>query len=64
VRDAADADAVKAFAAAHGISLVASIQFDDAVRPSDLAGTPFVDATPNAAVAEIDRLAGRLLATN
>ena len=64
VRDAADADAVKAFAAAHGIPLVATIPFDDAVRLSDLAGTPFVDAQPNAAVAEIDRLAGWLLANN
>ena len=64
VRDAADADAVKAFAAAHGIPLVATIPFDDAVRLSDLAGMPFVDAQPNAAVVELDRLAGWLLANN
>jgi hypothetical protein len=55
---------VKAFAAAHGIPLVATIPFDDAVRLSDLARTPFVDAQPSAAVAEIDRLAGWLLANN
>jgi CO dehydrogenase maturation factor len=64
VRDAADADAVNAFAAAHGIPLVATIPFDDAVRLSDLAGTPFVDAQPNAAVSALDRLAGWLLANN
>jgi len=64
VRDAADADAVKAFAAAHGIPLVATIPFDDAVRLADLAGAPFVDAQPNAAVSELDRLAGWLLANN
>jgi CO dehydrogenase maturation factor len=64
VRDAADADAVTAFAAAHGIPLVATIPFDDAVRRADLAGTPFVDAQPNAAVSELDRLAGWLLANN
>ena len=64
VRDAADADAVRTFAAAHGIPLVATIPFDDAVRLSDLAGTPFVDAQPNAAVLELDRLAGWLLANN
>jgi len=55
--------AVKAFAAAHGIPLVATIPFDDAVRLADLAGTPFVDAQPNAAASELDRLAG-LLANN
>jgi CO dehydrogenase maturation factor len=63
-RDAADADAVTRFAAAHGIPLVATIPFDDAVRLSDLAGTSFVDAQPNAAVVEIDWLAGWLLANN
>ena len=64
VRDPADADAVMQFAAAHGIPLVATIPFDEAVRRSDLAGTPLVDAQPNAAVSEIDRLAGWLLANN
>ena len=64
VRDAADADAVQGFAAAHGIQLVATVPFDDAVRLADLAGTPLVDAPANAAVAEIDRLAGWLLANN
>lgn len=61
VRDAADAEAVKGFAAAHGIPLVAAIPFDDAVRLSDLSGTSVVDAQSNAAVLEIDRLAGWLL---
>jgi len=55
---------VKAFAAAHGIPLVATIPFDDAVRLADLAGTPFADAQPNAAASELDRLAGWLLANN
>ncbi len=64
VHDAADADAVKGFAAAHGIPIVATIPFDDAVRLADLAGTPLIDAPPNAAVSEIDRLADWLLANN
>ena len=61
VRDAADADAVQGFAAAHGVPVIGSIPFDDAVRLADLAGTPLVDAPANAAVSEIDRLAGWLL---
>ncbi len=64
VRDAADADAVTGFAAAHGIPIVASIPFDDAVRLADLAGSPLVDARPNEAVAAIDRLAEWLLTNN
>lgn len=61
VRDAADADAVQGFAAAHGIPLVAMIPYDDAVRLADLAGTPLIDAPANAAVAGIDRVALWLL---
>ena len=61
VRDAADASAVTSFAAAHAIPLAATIPFDDAVRLADLAGTSLLDATPNAASAELDRLAGVLL---
>ena len=61
IRDAADAEAVRQFAAAHGIPLVAEIPFDDAVRLSDLAGTPFIDVGGSTAVREIDRLAGWLL---
>src|SRR5207247_721828 len=64
IRDAADAEAVRAYAAAHGIELAAAIPFDDGVRRSDLAGTPLVDSTGGAALAEIDRLAGWLLANN
>ena len=64
VRDAADQEAVRGFAAAHGIPLVATVPFDDAVRLADLAGTPLIDAPANAAVAELDRLAGWLLANN
>jgi|SRR5919201_6155812 CO dehydrogenase maturation factor len=62
VRDAGDAAAVKTFAEAHGIPLVASIPFDEGVRRADLAGRPLVDAEAGAAVSEIDRLAGWLLA--
>ena len=62
IRDAADADAVGSYAAAHGIDLVAAIPFDDGVRLADLAGTPIIDSAPGAALTEIDRLAGWLLA--
>ena len=62
IRDPADADAVRAYAAAHGIDLVAEIPFDDGVRRADLTGTPIVDTAANAALTEIDRLADWLLA--
>jgi CO dehydrogenase maturation factor len=64
VRDAADAEAVTSFAAVHSIPLVATIPFDDAIRLADLAGTPAVDAPSSAAVFEIDRLAGWLIANS
>lgn len=64
IRDEADAAAVTGFAAAHGIPLVATIPFDDAVRLADPAGTPLLDAKESKAVTEIDRLAGWLLANN
>jgi CO dehydrogenase maturation factor len=64
VRDTADAEAVNGFAAAHGIPLVATIPFDDAIRLADLAGTPAIDAPASVAVSEIDRLAGWLIANS
>jgi CO dehydrogenase maturation factor len=64
VRDAADADAITGYASAHGIPLVASIPFDDAVRLADLGGTALIESPANAAVAAIDRLAGWLLSDN
>jgi len=64
LRDAADAEAVSGFAAAHAIPIVASVPFDDAVRLADLRGTSVLDAPSNAAVPAIDRLAGWLMSTN
>ena len=61
IRDVADAEAVRSYATAHGIELVAAIPYDDAVRLADLAGAPIVESTPGAAVSEIDRLVGWLL---
>jgi CO dehydrogenase maturation factor len=64
IRDAADSEAVRAYAAAHEIPLVASVPFDDAVRHADRAGTPLVDLPRSTAVSEIDRLAEWLLTEN
>jgi CO dehydrogenase maturation factor len=61
IRDDADAGAVRQFAETHGIQIAAEIPFDDTVRRSDLAGTPFIDAPGSAAVRAIDGLADWLL---
>jgi len=62
IRDAGDAAAVRRFAAAHDIPLVAEVPFDEAVRRSDLDGTAFIDVPDSTAVRAIDGLAGWLLA--
>lgn len=64
IRDEEDAAVVTSFAAAHGISLAAAVPFDEAVRRADQAGATPLDAPQSIAVAEIERLASRLLSAS
>ena len=61
LRHAGDTDAVRAYAAAHGIELAAQIPFDDDMRDAELEGKPPIDVPGSAAVKEIGRLADALL---
>jgi CO dehydrogenase maturation factor len=61
VRGERDETAVRDYCAKHGLEVIASIPFDDAVGEADRAGVPAIDHDPNAgAVAKIRELVERL----
>jgi CO dehydrogenase maturation factor len=61
MRDGEDATAVRDFAAAHGLSLVAEVPLDDAIRRGDLAGRAPIELPDSPAVISIAGLAAHLL---
>lgn len=61
IRDAGDAAAVREYARAHGLELIAEVPHDDWIRRADLAGRPPLDHPDSPAVAAIGALASRLL---
>lgn len=56
LRDDEDADAVAAFARAHGLPIVAQVPLDDAIRRGDLAGRAPIELTQSPAIASIASL--------
>lgn len=61
VEDDDDARRVEAFAAEHGLEVIASIPYDDEVRRADKSGRPVLDSAPGSpAVAAVERLLERL----
>lgn len=61
LRDEADAAAVRDFAAAHHLPLIAQVPFDDAIRRGDLAGRAAIELSDSPAIASIAALADQLL---
>lgn len=63
VRDAGEAEAIRAFAARHGLVLAAEVPHDEAVMRADLSGRPLLDTAPAdaPAVHAIGRLAAALI---
>lgn len=61
IRDAADATAVRDFAATHGLSIAVEIPLDDRIRRGDLAGLAAIDVQDSPAIAAIQSLAGTLV---
>lgn len=59
-RDDEDRDAIREFAANHGLTLVGEIPMDDHLRKADLAGRAPIDAGDSPAIAAIRALAVRL----
>jgi CO dehydrogenase maturation factor len=57
LRDDADRVAVRAFAAAHGLEILAEVPLDDRIRKSDLTGGAAIDVPDSPAVAAIGALA-------
>ena len=64
IRDTADADAVREFAATHGLSIAAEVPLDEGIRKADLAGRAPIDVADSPAVAAISLLATRLTSEN
>ena len=64
IRDTADADAVREFAATHGLSIAAEVPLDEGIRKADLAGRAPIDVADSPAVAAISVLAARLASEN
>jgi CO dehydrogenase maturation factor len=64
VRTREEADALHAYAAAHGLGLLALVPFDDAVTAADLSGGALLDGAPAdaPAVRALDDLARELIA--
>lgn len=61
VRKQADADAIEAFCERHGLELLATVPYSDAVIDADVAQVPLIDsATEGDAVAAVAGLASRL----
>ena len=60
IQDTADADAVREFAATHGLSIAAEVPLDEGIRKADLAGRAPIDVADSPAVAAISLLAARL----
>lgn len=63
IRDVADAEAVREFAAAHDLSIAAEVPFDDRIRKADLAGRAPIDVPDSPVVVAITSLAARLTAS-
>lgn len=61
IRDDADAQAVRDFAATHGLSIAVEVPLDDRIRRGDLAGLAAIDVPDSPAVAAIHELAGKLV---
>ena len=61
LRDGEDADAVTAFAGAHGLPIVAQVPLDDAIRRGDLAGRAPIDLPDSPAVEAIAALASQVV---
>ena len=64
IRDDADGDAVRKFAATHGLSIAAEIPLDEGIRKADLAGKAPIDVAGSPAVAANSLLAARLASEN
>ncbi|MEO7274916.1 MAG: hypothetical protein ABIX28_25030 [Vicinamibacterales bacterium] len=62
IRDDADGEAVREFAAAHGLSIAVEVPFDDRIRKADLVGRSPIDVADSPAVAAISTLAAMLTA--
>lgn len=61
IRDEADANAVREFAAAHDIPIAVEVPLDDRIRKADLAGRAPIDIADSPAVAAIASLASRIV---
>ncbi len=60
IRDEADAEAVRGFAASHDLLIAVEVPFDDRIRKADLSGWAPIDVPDSAAVMAITTLAARL----
>jgi len=60
LRDDTDAAAVRAFAAANGLEILAEVPLDDRIRTADLTGGAAIDVPDSPAIAAIEALAAAL----